>query len=214
MGAEFRPRREGTAPQPAAQAALDRALRWPGEIFASLADVPFASPYPQQQPDRGPLLEPGVTFRPTPGSPLEQAMHEGWATAEPDGAWALLDEQFLRFRTVAPVAEVVVSIWSFLPAERRQAITATAEGAAPATTGDLTQGTTTISLRSDLPKDEWEIRLSARTYRQPDADGGEDRRPLAYGLAALTTGPACSWRERLLAPLRRLAARVQRLAAR
>lgn len=205
MGAEFRSRRSRATLAPAMEAALHAAIRRPDEAFADLKDAAFCSPYPPQAPAPRPILDAAAQYRLEPGSPVVAALHEGWEEVENDGVWALLDEQFLRFRTSAPVTQVTLSIWSSLPTDRRQAIAATAPDAAAVTTGDLAHGEVAeIQVQSRRPTRDWEIRLTTRTYRHPDLDGGGDLRPLAYRLTAIGLGPAAPGPKNLLGLLRRL----------
>jgi hypothetical protein len=189
MGGEFRLRRQGPPRWPDADAAMRAALRRPEETFPRLDDEPFRSPYPPQPPPPCPVLDEGGRCPVEPGSPAAAALHEGWTDPEEGGAWALLDEQFLRFRTATPIREVRLAIWSFLPAERGQRIAAVLAGGAAASTGRLAEGEATeLRLAAERPTVEWEIRLSAHTYRHPDQDGGKERRPLAYRLTAIGVG--------------------------
>jgi hypothetical protein len=187
--AEYRSRRSGFRAPPEAAAAQARALRQPGEIFPSLESEAFASPYPPNPPAPLPVLAAGQRHAVAPATPVAAALHEGWEPPEEGMAWAILDEQFLRFRTEPPARRVAVEIWVSQPAARKPTIRAEAEGCAPATTGLLAEpAVRTLALEAPAPRAEWEVRLTASTYRLPDADGGVDRRPLAYVLRAVEVG--------------------------
>jgi hypothetical protein len=123
------------------------------------------------------------------GAPAHAALHEGWVEAGDNGAYALLDEQVIRFRTAVPVSEVALHAWNPLPTDRAQALHADCAGCAPAVTGPLEYGAqVTMRLAAATPRVEWEVRVSAAAYRLPDQDGGPDRRPLAWLLTEIEVG--------------------------
>lgn len=185
MVAEFRSLQTTETLGPAAEAAFRRALRQPGEVFESLADVPFESPYPAQPGPDLPVLAPGIVHAVRAGSPATQALQDGFEPPEPEGVWAILDEQALAFRTTTPTAAVCLHVWNALPAERDQVVTAAAEGCAPADSGRLGRSDSRILVLSGAPRTLWEVRISTAAYRLPDLDEGEDKRPLAYRLLAI-----------------------------
>jgi hypothetical protein len=185
MVAEFRSLHTAETLDPMAEAAFRRALRHLVETFESLADLPFASPYPPQPGPDMPLLAPDISHAVQAGSPVTQALQDGFELPEADGVWAILDEQALVFRTATPTAAVRLHVWNALPAERGQVITAVAQGCAPAGSGPLGRGDTCMLVLSGAPRTLWEVRIFAAAYRLPDLDEGEDKRPLAYRLSAI-----------------------------
>jgi len=183
--AEFRSLQTAETLDPAAEAAFRRALRYPGETFKSLADLPFASPYPPQPGPDLPLLAPDIRHAVQAGSPATQALQDGFELPEADGVWAILDEQALVFRTPTPTAALRLHVWNALPVERGQVITAVAQGCAPAGSGPLGRGDTRMLVLSGVLRTLWEVRIFAAAYRLPDLDEGEDKRPLAYRLSVI-----------------------------
>jgi SAM-dependent methyltransferase len=187
MAAVFRSRRGRFRPEPKVAAALARALRRPGETFASLESEAFPSPYrplPAPPPPALRLDEPEPLG---PGTPAAATLREGWEAPHPGGAWAILDEQSLAFTLPEPAKRVVLRVWSNLPAHRGPAISAEATGGAAAATGPLGPGDLRdLALVAPAPRRDWEIRLRSAAYRRPDEDGGADLRPLAYQLASIT----------------------------
>ena len=187
--AEYRSRRGDFRAPPEAAAAQARALRAPDERFAPLDGEAFDSPYPPQPAAPVPLLAADQRHVPAPGAPLAAALREGWEPAEDGLACAILDEQFLHFRAEPPVRRVSFDLWTSMPAERRPEIRAEAEGCASATTGLMTGPlSATLVLEAPEPRAEWAVRFTASTYRQPDLDGGGDKRPLAFALMGVTPG--------------------------
>lgn len=203
MAAEFRSRRGSFAADAGTAARLRTALRAPNEVFPPIADPGFASPYPRQGDAPRPVLKPDSRSRPILGAPAHTALHEGWVEAGDAGAYALLDEQFLRFRTAVPVCEVALHACNPLPTGRAQALRADCAGCAPAVTGPLEYGAqVTLRLAAATPRAEWEVRVTAAAYRLPDQDGGPDRRPFAWLLTEIEVGSDATPPPGLLARLR------------
>jgi SAM-dependent methyltransferase len=203
MVAEFRSRRGSFTADAATEARLRAALRAPDEVFAPVTDPGFASPYPPQGEAPRPVLEPDSRSMPILGAPAHAALHEGWVEAGDNGAYALLDEQVIRFRTAVPVSEVALYAWNPLPTDRAQALRADCAGCAPAITGPLEYGAqVTMRLAAVTPRVEWEVRVSAAAYRLPDQDGGPDRRPLAWLLTEIEVGSATTLLRGLMDRLR------------
>lgn len=195
MAGVFRPRRSTLLVDPAAAADLDRALRRPGETFAPLGRADFPSPYPPRAPEPPPVLPAGTECLPQPGTPLAAALREGWLEAECDGVWAMLDSQVLRFDTAQPVSRVGIKVWNPLATQLGQRVEAVAEDCQAASSGPLVASDcVTLVLRAAAPRTRWRITLSAAAYRREGTDDSPDRRPLAYRLLSVTSGPAgASW---------------------
>lgn len=189
MIAEYRSCLGGYRAPPAAAAAQTRALRRQGEHFPSLEAEAFDSPYPPNPPEFLPVLAGGERHGLRPAAPIAAALREGWEPVEEGLVWAVLDEQFLRFRSEPPVRRVTLHIWANLPAARQPEILAEAEGCEPARSGVMHEATgCELVLEASAARAEWEVRIAASTYRLPDVDGGDDKRPLAFMLSAVTLG--------------------------
>ena len=185
MAAEFRPRRSRMRRDPLVRARFLRAVRQPGEVFPSLEEVAFASPYPPQPDAVPPILPCGVPLGFAKGTPAAAALFEGFEQPDADGVWALLDEQFLRLRTEPPAGRVTLTLWSFLPGSRSPGFTAQAAGCAMARSGPLDGPRLVELVLEGASTSQWDIRIAADAYRLPDLEGGADIRPLAYRLVSL-----------------------------
>jgi len=175
MGAEFRSVDSGFKPDPKVIHALNRAIRRAGETFPVAPLEEFHSLWPKKLPitnlGHETLAEAG-------------AFEDGWG----DDGWAILSEQGLDLWFEKPVAELNISVWHNLPANRAQVISIFLDGA------NIVDSIRVAS--EDLvtfciyhPTGEalrWRLRISSSNYRQPDEDGGQDRRPLAWRLVQIS----------------------------
>ena len=186
MGAEFRSSRSSFATTDETKALVSLALRQPNEHFARLDAGQFLSPYPMQPGLPVPTLLTDIDQPFAAGTPAADALREGFEPAEPDGVWAVLDEQRVVFHTSEPVATIELNVWSNLPTHRNQRISAMSDGCSPADSGPLAcEEPAVLALSSsEGAKQTWEIVLTCTAYRLPDIEGGVDQRPLAYRLVS------------------------------
>lgn len=182
---EFRPRASGFTPSAAAQEALRLALRRPGEVFPVVPVPDFPMPWPAPAaPQPAPLPLGEIT-----PAMLVQAgcLADGWLPEEDGALWAIVEEQGLDLRFAAPVAKLRFELWHNLPPERAQSVSLLLDGREVARSGPMPSGELSFldATHPDGASAVWQVRLRCATWRRPDQDGGDDRRPVSFSLFRL-----------------------------
>jgi SAM-dependent methyltransferase len=186
---EFRRRDSGFAPPAEIAEAMRLALRPPVEVFPVVPVPELALPWPVQ-PGAAPLPLP-VGEMAASEVQASGALQDGWLLLDDGAVWAIVEEQGLDLRFAGPVAALRFEFWHNQPPEREQAITVLLDGQPVARTGVMPSGELSfLDLRHpEGGSSSWSLRLRCATWRRPDQDGGEDRRPLSYSLFRLHATP-------------------------
>ena len=184
----FSSRRSTFAKRPEVLDLLRRSVRKPDEEFQSIESVDFPDPYRLNSEKRLPVLACGMETIVAPETQAALALQEGWEAPEPDGVYAILDEQALAFQVDRPSSHVRLHVWNFFPTDRGLRIRASALEGRAVEVGPLAYGENAVlevESATASPTCTWKIRLSPSEYRKHYLEGGDDARPLSYRLARI-----------------------------